>query len=150
MQLVHRTNYWGKYIDSSNTDDEVDFDAIWAMALNDGDWHCCPGFGRRWVEVVNSDFRDEYDGWWSVFLVSERRGHSDGHYFYKFVAIPQGTYSYGKKGCQQRGWSYQGEFEADNARDQLESILDYWLNLDDDDFIHIHIGIWMDQLYTGG
>ena len=147
MKLIHRTNYWGSYINSSCMDDEVDFDAIWAQAVGDYDGPCCPGFGRRSVEVVNSDFSSEHNGWWSVFEVSSQRGYSSSHYFYKFAVIPQGIPHYGKKSCtQSRGWTYKGEFRSWNALEELENILEYYLELDDDDINHVHVGIYMDGL----
>ena len=150
MKLIHRTNYWGNYIDSSygDRDDEVDFDAIWAQAVGDYDGPCCPrGFGRRSVEVVNSDFMEEHNSWWSVFLVSSQRGGSSCHYFYKFAVIPQGIPHYGKKSCiQRRGWTYKGEFYAGDALEDLENILEYYLELDDDDINHVHVAIYMEGL----
>lgn len=150
MQLIHRTNYWGEYIESNSNDPDVDFDAIWAMALDDDDRDCCSGFGNRRVPVYNRDFKEEDNGWWSLFLVNSRRGdYNSGHYFYKFVAIPQGIYGYGKRGCQQRGWVYKGEFEASSALQDLDDLLDDYIRKYDDDVNHVHVGLWMDELYAG-
>ena len=149
MKLIHRTNYWGKYINSSNRDDEVDFDAIWAQAVGNHDRPCCRGFGRRSVKVMNSDFMEQHNGWWSVFRVSMRRGRNKSHYFYKFVAIPHGIRNYGKKSCiQRRQWKYEGEFDASDgdAINQLKEILREYLEKDDDDINHVHVGIYMDGL----
>lgn len=101
--------------------------------------------------LQDSDFETEFDGYWSLFRVSERRGdYNSGHYFYKFVAIPQGTYGYGRKGCSNRGWTYEGEFHAQYAITELGSLLCGYLNDDDDDdFIHVHVGLYMDELYAG-
>ena len=115
LRLVHRTNYWGQYIDATDMDDDVSFDAIWVQAMIDGDPCCCHGFGQRGVAVNNQDLADEYNGWWSLFFVNGREGRSVRHYFYKFVLIPQGTHGYGKRGCAQRGWSFVGEVAAGSA-----------------------------------
>ena len=123
MKLIHRTNYWGEWIDASGMDDEVPFDVIWTQAVSNHSSGCCHGFGRRPVAVVNSDFVDEDPEWWHVFRVSNQYGRTDGHYFYKFVALPQGTYGYGKRGCAALGWRWVGEFHAKNALDGLEDVL---------------------------
>ena len=115
MKLIHRTNYWGEWIDASGMDDEVPFDVIWTQAVSNHSSGCCHGFGRRPVAVVNSDFVDEDLEWWHVFRVSNQYGRTDGHYFYKFVALPQGTYGYGKRGCAALGWTWEGEFNANVA-----------------------------------
>ena len=39
------------------------------------------------VLVTDDDISDEFQGWWSLFLVSQERGHSYGHYFLKYVLI---------------------------------------------------------------
>ena len=148
MKLIHRTNYWGTWIDSSDMDDDVPFDAIWTQAVLDHQGSCCYGFGRRAVHVVNSDFVDEDNGWWHVFKVNQQSGRTPGHYFYKFVALPQGTYGYGKRGCAARGWDWEGEFVASNALDGMESVLSRYLWMDDDDFNHVHVGVKMERLYA--
>lgn len=155
MQLIHKTNYWGKWIDAgqSNGDDDVSFDAIWVQVLRDNQPPCCHGFGNRTVYVVDSDFVRQDAGWWSLFLVNGRRGHNPNHYFYKFVAIPQGLYGYGKRGCANRGWIYKGEFRAKNALSSLGDLLSglFYQNKFDDDKNHYHLGIWMNNthLYAG-
>ena len=63
MKLIHRTNYWGTWIDSSDLDDDVPFDVIWTQAVRDNDGPCCHGFGRRSVQVTNSDFVDDCNDW---------------------------------------------------------------------------------------
>ena len=148
MKLIHRTNYWGTWVNSSNIDDDVPFDVVWTQAVGDYDGCCCHGFGRRSVQVVNSDFVDEDEGWWHVFKVNGQRGRSPGHYFYKFAALPQGTYGYGKRGCAALGWTWEGEFHASNALDGMEQVLDTYLNMEDDDFNHVHVGVKMEQLYA--
>ena len=151
LRLVHRTNYWGQYIDPSDTDEDVHFDAIWVQAMIDGDQCCCRGFGRRGVAVSDEDLTDEYDGWWSLFYVTGRYGRSDDHFFYKFVLIPQGTYGYGKRGCAQRGWRYEGEVHSSSACDGLDKILRYDYFYDQsNDIIHAHIGIMMDRPLLAG
>lgn len=150
MRLVHRTNYWGKWIDPTDVDDEVHFDAIWVQAMIDGDSCCCHGFGRRGVAVNDQDLVDEFDGWWwSLFNVSGEQGRSSGHYFYKFVLIPQGTHGYGKRGCSQRGWGYVGEVHAQSALQGLDDRLRVYDEDQTGDFNHVHIGIMMDSLYAG-
>ncbi len=148
MKLIHRTNYWGTYIDSSDRDDEVSFDAIWAQAVDDYRGPCCRGFGERSVRVADSDFQEEHNDYWSIFKVSGRRGNNPSHYFYKFVVIPQGIPRYGKKGCASRGWTYIGEFHAQEALAALERKLKRYMEGDTDDFNHVHIGLWMEQLYA--
>ena len=153
LRLVHRTNYWGQWIDSTDLDPDVNFDAIWVQAMIDGESCCCHGFGRRGVAVSNQDLEDECppfaQGWWSLFQVSGTHGHSAGHYFYKFVLIPQGTHGYGKRGCAQRGWTYVGEAHSQSACDHLDSILRSYYHDQSGDFNHVHIGIKMDTLYAG-
>ena len=150
MKLIHLTNYWGEYINSgTDHSGEVPFDAIWAQVVQVNSHPCCPGFGERSVRVENRDFEDEHNEWWSVFLVSGEHGRNCGHYFYKFVCIPQGTYDFGKRGCASRGWKFVGEFLAQSALEDLHDILYDWMFMDDGDFNHVHVGIMMDQLYAG-
>ena len=147
FQLSHRTNYWGAHIDATDNDDEVDFAAVWVQALEDNR-SCCPGFGRRRVRVENQDL-SEHAEWWWLFRVSARYGRSDGHYFMKFVLIPQGEPGYGKRGCAQRGWSLDGEVSSDNALAGLQQLVEHYFDDDEGDFIHVHIGIKMDGVYAG-
>ena len=150
MKLIHRTNYWGEWIDASGMDEEVPFDVIWTQAVSNHSSGCCHGFGRRPVAVVNSDFVSEDPAWWHVFQVSNQYGRTDGHYFYIFVALPQGTYGYGKRGCAALGWSWEGEFNARNALDGLEDVLQGYLEEynQSSDFHHVHLGIKMNKLYA--
>lgn len=150
MKLIHRTNYWGQWIDAADMDNDVPFDVIWTQAVGDHSTGCCRGFGVRQVAVVNSDFEKEDPGWWHVFKVSNQYGRSDGHYFYKFVALPQGTYGFGKRGCASLGWSWEGEFLAGNAMSELEEVLAEYLeeNNQTSDFHHVHLGVKMDQVYA--
>ena len=85
MDLVHRTNYWGSHINATDNDDEV---PLWVQATRNGRC-CCPGFGQRRVLVTDDDISDDFQGWWSLFLVSQQRGHSYGHFFLKYVLIPR-------------------------------------------------------------
>jgi len=152
MQLIHRTNYWGEYIDPSNDDEDVPFDVIWVQAVDDNSTTgCCPGFGRRRVNVHGSDLKEVYDGWWHIFLVSDERGtRNRGHYFYKFVTLPQSTPGYGKKGCAKLGWRWVGEFHARKTKRTLDDVLEDYLEMYNasDDVHHVHIGIKMDRLYA--
>ena len=149
LRLVHRTNYWGQYIDASDVDDDVNFDAIWVQAMIDGKPCCCRGFGERGVAVNNQDISDEHSDWWSLFFVNGRRGRSEAHYFHKFVLIPQGTHGYGKRGCADRGWRFEGQVFAARACEDLDDLLRSFFYDDTDDVNHVHIGIMMDQLYAG-
>ena len=150
MQLVHRTNYWGQEIGGTDNDAEVPFDAIWVQATRYGQC-CCPGFGRRSVLVTNEDIQDEFQGWWSLFLVSEIRGHTADHYFWKYALIPQGTYGFGKRGCADRGWTYVGAVHSNNATAQIEHLVGDRLDESlDDDFNHVHIGVKFDGLLYAG
>ena len=150
MDLVHRTNYWGSHINATDNDDEVPFEAIWVQATRNGRC-CCPGFGQRRVLVTDDDISDEFQGWWSLFLVSQQRGHSYGHFFLKYVLIPQGTHGFGKRGCENRGWQYKGQVHASNATESLEYLVGSILEDDyDDDFNHVHIGIMFDGLLYAG
>ena len=149
MRLVHRTNYWGEWISSSDMDDDVPFDAIWVQAMLDGCACCCHGFGRRGVAVRDEDLVDEFNGWWSLFKVSGEWGRTPGHFFHKYVLIPQGTHGFGKRGCAQRGWTYAGEIQAGRACERLDELLEYTIDDQTDDFNHVHIGIMMDSLYAG-
>lgn len=150
MKLIHRTNYWGEWIDPSGIDDEVPFNVIWTQAVSDHASGCCHGFGRRPVTVENSDFVDEDPEWWHVFQVSSQYGRTEGHYFYKFVTLPQGTYGYGKRGCAALGWTWRGEFHARNALVDLEDLLSDYLEEynQSSDFHHVHLGVKMDRLYA--
>ena len=149
LRLIHRTNYWGQRIDANDGDDDVNFDAIWVQAMIDGKRCCCPGFGERRVAVDNQDISDEHSSWWSLFLVNGRRGRSEAHYFYKFVLIPQGTHGYGKRGCADRGWRFQGQVLADRACEDLDDLLRSFFDDASGDVNHVHIGIMMDQLCAG-
>ena len=150
MKLIHRTNYWGQWIDPSDTDSEVPFDVIWAQAVSDHSSGCCRGFGTRAVDVLNSDFVDEDPEWWHVFLVSSQRGRTDSHFFYKLVTLPQGTYGYGRRGCAALGWSWVGEFCAGSALERLANALEPYLEEYNrsSDFHHVHLGIKMEKLYA--
>ncbi len=60
MELVHRTNYWGKYINVRDSDDnKVPFTDIWTQVMNDIEPSCFRNFGRRGVQVVNYDFEED-------------------------------------------------------------------------------------------
>lgn len=149
MELVHLTNYWGQYIDPTDNDHDVDFVAIWVQCTQGGR-PCCPGYGRRRVLVDDDDLLNVHSGYWSLFLVKQNRGDSNGHYFYKLVLIPQGTYGYGKKGCKERGWTYWGEVPAEDATNELYDLVCGYMHDDTRDFNHIHIGIWWSgRLYAG-
>ena len=54
-------------------------------------------------QTEDSDFESEDPDYWHVFKVSQQRGRRQGHYFFKFAALPQGTYGYGKRGCANTG-----------------------------------------------
>uniref|UniRef100_A0A7S1D9F6 Uncharacterized protein n=1 Tax=Cyclophora tenuis TaxID=216820 RepID=A0A7S1D9F6_CYCTE len=147
MNLVHRTNYWGRCIDPSSRDKEVPFPVIWTQcAYRHGG--CCRGFGCRAVSVLNSDFVNDFDGRWRLYKISENAGYSDGHYFYKFVALPAGMRGNGKRSCSRRGWTYLGDFSARNAVQELRSLLKPYQRGDysDYDINHIHIGLMFDDL----
>ena len=152
MRLVHCTDYWGEHINGTNNDDEVGFDAIWVQArLDHHQGCCCPGFGRRRVLIRDDDINGEHSGWWSLFSVSCAEGRSPGHYFWKYVLIPQGTYGYGKRGCAGLGWTYIGEVHSSCATAQLEDLIGDRLDEQYDyDFNHVHIGIMCDgTMYAG-
>ena len=151
MRLVHCTNYWGEHINGTDNDDEVSFDAIWVQARLDHQGCCCPGFGRRRVLIRDDDINGEHSGWWSLFSVSCAEGRSQGHYFWKYVLIPQGTYGYGKRGCAGLGWTYIGEVHSSCATAQLEGLIGDRLDEQYDyDFNHVHIGIrWDGTMYAG-
>ena len=156
----HRTNYWGEFIDSSSSssssssdaDQDIPFDVIWVQAVEDNSIGCCPGFGRRRVHVQDSDITKEFDGWWHIFLVNSERGsRNEEHYFYKFIALPQYTPGYGKKGCAKKlGWRWVGEFHARKTSQTLDDILEDYLEAynESSDIHHVHIGIKMDQLHA--
>ena len=149
MKLIHRTNYRGKYIDASDRDKDIPFDVIWVQAVSNKSMGCCRGFGRRCVVVQNNDFTKEHDGLWNIFLVDEQSGRNESHYFYKFVALPKGTYGYGKDSCGKLGWKLEGEFHAGNARQTLSVVLDDYYSGEEDVFYHVHIGIKMNgQLHA--
>ena len=63
MRLIHCTNYWGEYIDGTDNDDEVSFDAVWVQARLDHQGCCCPGFGRRRAAIVDDDLAGEHAGY---------------------------------------------------------------------------------------
>ena len=111
---------------------------------------CCHGFGTRAVDVLNSDFVDEDPDWWHVFEVSSECGRTDGHFFYKLVTLPQGTYGYGRRGCAALGWSWVGEFCAGSALERLADALEPYLEEYNrsSDFHHVHLGIKMEKLYA--
>lgn len=148
MKLIHRTNYWGEYIDASDRDKDIPFDAIWVQAVRET-WGCCRGFGRRCVVVQNNDFTNEHDGVWNIFLVDEQSGRNEYHHFQKFVALPERTYGFGKKRCAKLDWQWLGEFHARKASETLDNVLEDYLNdynkdsEEDGIFYHVHIGIKM-------
>jgi hypothetical protein len=106
------------------------------------------------VAVVNSDFVEEDPEWWHVFQVSSGYGRTEGHFFYKFVTLPQGTYGYGKRGCAALGWNWVGEFHAGNALEVwmalTMSVLEDFLEEYNQsiDFHHVHLGVNSEQLYA--
>lgn len=149
MKLYHRTNYWGTPITPTDNDDEVDFPAIWVQAIpsyDHGDKGCCYGFGKRGVPVLSMDLADE-DRWclWEVSGTEGRK--ADEHFFWKFALVPKGANGYGRRGCENRGWTSVGEISPENAEDDLEDLLvGEYSTPDDDVFQHLHIGIMMDVL----
>ena len=71
---------------------------------------------------------------------------SEDHYFHKVVVIPQGTYGYGKRGCTSRGWKFEGSISPSTALEVLAQVLYKYLNMDDDDFNLVHVGLMMVRL----
>ncbi len=115
MFLIHRTNYWGREINASTRDRDVDFAAIWTQfsTVKGG---CCRGFGVRMVFVEDDDLQEMHDGDWNLFLVEGQYGRNEQHYFYKFVLIPHGANGYGKKTCRRNyGWTFVGAVDACDA-----------------------------------
>lgn len=74
MRLVHRANYWGETITSSNRDDEVDMDVIWVQLTSKQRGRgCCQGFGIRRVGISKDDLLEYHNGYWNLFYVSVER-----------------------------------------------------------------------------
>ena len=123
ISLIHRTFYWGRDIEASRRDRDIDFPAIWTQ-LSFKRGGCCRGFGVRWVCVDDEDLLEVHDGEWNIFLVEELNGRNEEHYFYKFVLIPHGANGYGKKTCRKKyGWKFAGAVEADDAVRGLQKLL---------------------------
>jgi len=149
MKLVHRTNYWGREIIPCNSrqDSEIDMDLIWVQALEEDDEPpCCRGFGERSVTVDEQDFYHWDDDDWMLWLVSETRGRSESHYFYKFLLLPKGCRGKGKKSLLRRGFTHVADLDSRYLIHRLKSALDgYWQD-NSDDINHVHIGVYtMDQ-----
>jgi len=149
MKLLHLTNYWGSTIDPNNSpqDDDVDMDVIWTQALEyEHDRPCCPGFGRRIVRVEDQDLVQWDQNNWTLWFVSGTWGNSDGHYFYKFVLIPNGCYGKGKRTMRARGWQELStlRFGYDADMTSLEDVLmPYWSNTGGNiSHPHVHVGIY--------
>mmetsp|Transcript_13356 Transcript_13356/g.32953 ORF Transcript_13356/g.32953 Transcript_13356/m.32953 type:complete len:157 (+) Transcript_13356:67-537(+) len=136
MRLIHRTNYYGKFVEPrSRGDDSVPFEALWVQATDDGD-SCCYGFGRREIEVTGSLIWSFHSGYWNLWFVEKEQGYADE--FYKFALVPEGIPGYGKAKLYQRGWrNVSGPMLARNLMGMLEDVLDsYW-----DEDTHCHIAI---------
>jgi len=151
MRLLHLTNYWGTEIDTtiSGPDPELGFHALWVQALEDGQEPCCKGFGRRTVEVSETDLEEFHRGRWNLWKVSGTRGGYQDHYFYKLALVPQGLYGKGKKTLLSKGWKVIDEgidITSTHMLGRLEQVLgDYWED-GSDDFNHVHIGIDLSEV----
>lgn len=154
MDLYHRTNELSYPVCATDIDDEIDFRAIWTQfAYREGG--CCHGFGVSKIRVIEDDFVSEHDGYWRIFLVSQRHGHNYDHFFYKFAAIPEGTWGQGLRSASSKGWTHVGDINARNAIQDLRSLLKPYQSGEmyyDSDYgivYHIHIALMMDVLYPG-
>jgi len=161
---VHRTNYKGRVIRSSKAtyclDKDLDgLEVIWTQYSTAIHYSatCCFNFGRRRVFVGVSDLIREHDGVWNLFLVDEREGANDGHYFYKFALVPSGLHRFGKNSCvRDRGWEWICSTTTDAVkagRHPLANLLtpnydgDKHADSSDDAVkYHVHVGIRMDTL----
>ena len=157
MYLIHRTNSRARFIPAGTRDEDVEIPAIWTQ-WSFNDCGCCPGFGVHKVCVESDDLLQEHKGVWNLYLVEERPGRHDQHYFYKFVLIPRGTRYYGKKYCQRnRKWSFKGAMQARHVSQRLRRFLKpyqdgtmmrrYGNNKRAEKF-HVHIGIMIDEIYN--
>ena len=151
MTLVHLTNYWGTDVDPDHgrVDREVGFHCLWCQALaTRNDNRICFSFGLRAVEVSETDLHGFDQGKWNLWKVSGRRGSKgDGHYFWKFVLIPQGIPGKGKANLQAKGWELLTDYGIDISNadllNELTQIIDEYWNDDSNVVNHVHIGVFL-------
>lgn len=169
MPLVHRTNYEGREILASKCRKDKDLkglDVIWTQySTSKIKATCCFGFGSRKVFLHKGAFlfneNDNID--WNLHLVTEHEGHSDDHYFYKFVLIPSGKRNFGRKTCVQRhNWEFVGVIPVDSSDDEnspireLGDLLKPYYHGDEyngDGSIeryHVHVGVCIESLIAHG
>ena len=119
---------------------------IWVQAIEDGERICCRGFGERSVSVDEQHFYQWDNGEWALWLVSNRRGWNESHYFYKFLLLPKGCRGKGKRSLQRRGYKHVADLDSGPYMfDQLESELEEYWQDNSDDFNHVHIGVYTDD-----
>jgi hypothetical protein len=153
MRLIHRTNYWGQTLNSSDRDREVDMDAIWVQVVKFR--ACCPNFGDRNVRLNIEDLQTAHDGLWNLFFVSGTEGRDRDHFFSKLVMIPHGKRGYGKDRVRrEHGWTFHGSWNSngDEAKSELTKLINGATKGGDGDRRrrhHIHLGIHMDSCQAG-
>jgi len=167
--LIHRTNYEGRQIVASKSRPHRDLDVkglkvVWTQfSTSRRNATCCWSFGSRRIFVRKRAFVHSKDkSIWKLYLVRQNVGNNERHYFYKFVVIPSGTPSFGKKTCtQQFGWKFCGSLwvDSDDAGssplEQLNILLrpyyqgeEHYDGDGDGDIyrFHVHVGLCMEGL----
>ena len=124
-------------------------EAIWVQAVW-GTRPCCRGFGKRNVRVTIEDIQEAHTGTWNLFYVSGTEGRNSDHYFEKLVLIPRGERGFGKERCRRDfGWSFVGQWQCHEGEQGLSDLLESYKENDGYRFVHIHLGIRMDEMDAG-
>jgi cold shock CspA family protein len=86
-RLLHLTNARGKIIRPRKNATDPDLGSqpfLWTQCCRTP---CCPGFGRRTVQMASHDFLP-HAAEWAIYYISFTRGRNPQHEFFKFVLAP--------------------------------------------------------------
>eukprot|EP01083_Nonionella_stella_P012750 36055_1 len=147
MRLIHLTDYYGEKImpHKSKQNHDIDLDLIWIQAVPHHT-PCCPGFGKREVDVNFRHLFGQEPVQWNLWQVSCTKGNQKEmgfHYFYTFIFMPIGHRNLGKKSLRRRGWKQVGTINPQAGcwsalRDILKAFWDDNINKN-----HTHIGAYL-------
>jgi hypothetical protein len=160
LEMVFRTNFWGKTLKGFNNHAgkygpqclrkrrhftaQLDFDDMRSTG-------CCAHFGERVVHIHESHFLECDRDQWDLYSYIELFDKDRYHVYHKFILVPQNhTASATVKATQHlHKWKHLGECRASTMRLDIE----YFLSANLSQRLHaqwkhhhFHIDIYMDQL----
>ena len=154
MELVHRTNYWGAWLEGRDTDDETGgLQLLWCQAVAAGAPPCCRGFGARSVWLSADTLRDVHDGEWDLWRVSCAEGRSADHLFTKYVLAPShADLAEWNDDCEDpsEDWWFEGSGRFRSGLGILQAVLQGRLHRRDYAVAHCHVGVLLEEpLFVG-